>query len=129
VVELDLNFTPSSSCSCSQVLCAPGNAGIAAANDADCLPDLKISDGAAVVRFCQEHGIGLVVVGPEAPLVAGLVDDLTSEGIPAFGPTSAAAALEGSKAFMKVGAQLLVKRYWYWSACCASKCSFLLHGP
>lgn len=87
------------------MLCAPGNAGIAAANDADCLPDLKISDGAAVVKFCQERGIGLVVVGPEAPLVAGLVDDLTSEGIPAFGPTSAAAALEGSKAFMKVGAQ------------------------
>lgn len=47
------------------------------------------------------------MVGPEAPLVAGLVDDLTSEGIPAFGPTSAAAALEGSKAFMKVGARML----------------------
>ena len=56
---------------------------------------------AAVVEFCRTMGIGFVVVGPEAPLVAGLVDDLTAAGIKAFGPSKAAAQLEGSKAFTK----------------------------
>ena len=55
-----------------------------------------------VVEFCKGNDIGLVAVGPEAPLVDGLVDHLTSAGVTAFGPTGAAAQLEGSKAFMKV---------------------------
>jgi phosphoribosylamine--glycine ligase len=62
---------------------------------------LDIRDSEAVIEFCQKSGVGLVVVGPEAPLVAGLVDDLRDAGIPAFGPSAAAAALEGSKDFMK----------------------------
>ncbi|MEZ5827283.1 MAG: phosphoribosylamine--glycine ligase [Hyphomicrobiales bacterium] len=78
--------------------CAPGNAGIAQV--ATCVA-LDVADHAAVVRFCKENDIGLVVVGPEAPLVAGLVDDLEAQGILAFGPSKAAAQLEGSKGFTK----------------------------
>ena len=78
--------------------CAPGNAGIAEV--ADCVP-LDIADHAAVVRFCDENDIGLVVVGPEGPLVAGLADSLVAESIMVFGPSAAAAQLEGSKAFTK----------------------------
>ena len=62
---------------------------------------LDVTDHAAVARFCKEHDIALVVVGPEAPLVAGLADDLRAEGIPVFGPSKAAAQLEGSKGFTK----------------------------
>ncbi|HSS42096.1 MAG TPA: phosphoribosylamine--glycine ligase [Solirubrobacterales bacterium] len=82
-----------------EVLCAPGNAGIAA--DALCLPEVAADDVAAIVAAAQEHGVGLVAVGPEAGLVAGAVDALEAAGIPAFGPTKAAAELEGSKAFAK----------------------------
>lgn len=57
-----------------------------------------------VVDFCKQQDIGLVMVGPEAPLVAGLVDALSEAGVRAFGPSAAAAQLEGSKKFMKVGA-------------------------
>jgi phosphoribosylamine--glycine ligase len=78
--------------------CAPGNAGIAEV--ADCVP-LDIGDHAAVARFCKEREIGLVVIGPEAPLVAGLTDDLEAQGIKVFGPSQAAARLEGSKGFTK----------------------------
>ena len=78
--------------------CAPGNAGIA--DVAECLP-LDVSDHAAVARFCKENGIGLVIIGPEAPLVAGLTDDLEAQGIKVFGPSKAAAQLEGSKGFTK----------------------------
>jgi phosphoribosylamine--glycine ligase len=78
--------------------CAPGNAGIAEV--ADCVA-LDIADHAAVAAFCKAHDIGFVVVGPETPLVAGIVDDLGRAGIKSFGPTQAAARLEGSKAFMK----------------------------
>ena len=81
-----------------RLYCAPGNAGIAAC--AECV-SLDIADHAAVARFCAEHGIGLVVIGPEAPLVAGLADDLRAAGIKAFGPSKAAAQLEGSKQFTK----------------------------
>ena len=81
-----------------RILCAPGNAGIAQA--AECV-DLAIDDPAAVVAFAQAHGIGLVVVGPEGPLVAGVVNALRASGIAAFGPTAAAAQLEGSKGFTK----------------------------
>ena len=83
----------------SDVLCAPGNAGIAA--DAECLPEVAADDAAAIVAAAQEHGVDLVAVGPEAGLVAGAVDALEEVGIPAFGPTKAAAELEGSKAFAK----------------------------
>ncbi|KAL6610032.1 hypothetical protein ACP70R_040001 [Stipagrostis hirtigluma subsp. patula] len=92
-----LNRSPS----CNEVLCAPGNAGIAQSGDATCISDLDISDSNAVISFCRKRGVGMVVVGPEAPLVAGLANDLVKAGIPTFGPSSEAAALEGSKDFMK----------------------------
>jgi hypothetical protein len=59
-----------------------------------------------VVAFCKEKGVGLVVIGPEVPLVAGLADDLEAAGVPTWGPTAKAAQLEGSKAFMKVSVLL-----------------------
>src|SRR5512138_2701941 len=70
--------------------CAPGNAGIAQV--AECVA-LNIADHAMVVRFCREKRVELVVVGPEAPLVAGLADDLAAAGIKVFGPSRAAAQL------------------------------------
>nr|XP_010930565.1 phosphoribosylamine--glycine ligase isoform X2 [Elaeis guineensis]XP_010930566.1 phosphoribosylamine--glycine ligase isoform X2 [Elaeis guineensis]XP_029122503.1 phosphoribosylamine--glycine ligase isoform X2 [Elaeis guineensis] len=87
--------------SCDAVFCAPGNAGIGQSGDATCISDLNISDSAAVISFCDMWGVGLVVIGPEAPLVAGLANDLIKAGIPTFGPSAEAAALEGSKDFMK----------------------------
>jgi phosphoribosylamine--glycine ligase len=81
-----------------RVYCAPGNAGIA--EEAECVP-IAASDTAGLIEFCRRNAIEFVVVGPEAPLVGGLVDALEAEGIAAFGPTAAAAALEGSKGFMK----------------------------
>ena len=78
--------------------CAPGNAGIE--NEATCVA-LDPMDFDGLVSFCQARAIDLVVVGPEAPLVAGLVDRLEEEGIAAFGPRAAAARIEGSKGFMK----------------------------
>ncbi len=80
------------------VLCAPGNAGIA--RDAECVP-VAVDDIDGLVTLAKDRGIDLVVVGPELPLVLGLVDRLEEAGIRAFGPTAAAARLEGSKAFMK----------------------------
>jgi phosphoribosylamine-glycine ligase len=67
-----------------RLYCAPGNAGIA--QEAEIVP-LDIADHAAVAAFCRAQAIGLVVVGPEAPLCAGIVDDLGAAGIKAFGPT------------------------------------------
>ncbi|WP_420959754.1 phosphoribosylamine--glycine ligase [Brucella sp. IR073] len=81
-----------------QLYCAPGNPGIAEV--ATCVA-LDAADHAAVAAFCKEEGIDLVVVGPEAPLVAGLADDLRAAGIKVFGPSKAAAQLEGSKGFTK----------------------------
>jgi phosphoribosylamine--glycine ligase len=78
--------------------CAPGNAGIAA--DAE-LAALDLTDHAAVVALCRANAVDFVVVGPEAPLVAGIVDDLEAAGIKTFGPSKAAARLEGSKGFTK----------------------------
>src|ERR1700730_1830526 len=81
-----------------RVYCAPGNAGIA--EEAECVP-IAANDAAGLIAFCRKAAIDFVVVGPEAPLVAGLVDGLEGAGIAAFGPSKAAAALEGSKGFMK----------------------------
>jgi phosphoribosylamine--glycine ligase len=78
--------------------CAPGNAGIA--QEAELVP-LDITDHGTVISFCRTNKVDFVVVGPEAPLVAGIVDDLEAAGIKAFGPTKAAARLEGSKGFTK----------------------------
>src|ERR1700716_2436080 len=78
--------------------CAPGNAGIA--NEAECVA-VDITDHAAVIDFCRTNKVDFVVVGPETPLVAGIVDDLAAAGIKAFGPGKAAAQLEGSKGFTK----------------------------
>jgi phosphoribosylamine--glycine ligase len=81
-----------------KLYCAPGNGGIAEL--AECVP-IAVADHTAVIRFCKDNAIDLVVVGPEAPLVVGLVDDLTTAGIKCFGPKQAAAQLEGSKGFTK----------------------------
>ncbi len=78
--------------------CAPGNAGIAQVAE---LAPLDITDHGAVIAFCRANKVDFVVVGPEGPLVAGIVDDLEAAGIRAFGPTRAAARLEGSKSFTK----------------------------
>ena len=78
--------------------CAPGNAGIA--QEAECVA-LDVADHAAVITFCRDNKVDFVVVGPEAPLAAGIVDDLAAAGIKAFGPSKAAARLEGSKGFTK----------------------------
>ena len=77
---------------------APGNPGIARV--AECVA-LDIADHAAVIGFCRRMAVDLVVIGPEAPLVAGLADALAAAGIAAFGPSAAAARLEGSKSFTK----------------------------
>jgi phosphoribosylamine--glycine ligase len=81
-----------------KIYCAPGNAGIA--REAECAA-LDLADHAAVIAFARQKAIDLVVVGPEAPLCAGIVDDLEQAGIKAFGPTKWAARLEGSKGFTK----------------------------
>jgi phosphoribosylamine--glycine ligase len=81
-----------------RLFCAPGNAGIA--EEAECVA-IAATDINGLVAFCRRERIDFVVVGPEMPLVLGLVDALEAEGIPAFGPNAAAAALEASKAFAK----------------------------
>ena len=83
---------------CDKLIVAPGNAGIAMI--ADCAA-LDIMDGAAVTVFCEENSIDFVIIGPEAPLAAGVADDLRGAGFLVFGPSAAAAALEASKAFTK----------------------------
>ncbi|APE43000.1 phosphoribosylamine--glycine ligase [Sulfitobacter alexandrii] len=83
---------------CDKLIVAPGNAGIA--KIADCA-DLDIMDGGAVAVFCDDNNIDFVIVGPEAPLAAGVADDLRAAGYTVFGPSAAAAALEASKAFTK----------------------------
>jgi phosphoribosylamine--glycine ligase len=84
--------------SCERLYAAPGNPGIAQHAD---LVDIDVADHPALVGFCREQGIGLVVVGPEGPLVDGVADSLRAANIAVFGPGKAAAQLEGSKAFTK----------------------------
>jgi len=81
-----------------RLYCAPGNAGIA--REAE-IANLDLGDHQAVIAFCRANKIDFVVVGPEGPLCAGIVDDLEAAGIKAFGPSKAAARLEGSKGFTK----------------------------
>jgi phosphoribosylamine--glycine ligase len=81
-----------------RLYCAPGNAGIAEC--AECI-ELDAADHEAVIGSCRENGIGLVVIGPEAPLVAGLADDLRAAGFKVVGPGREGAQLEGSKRFTK----------------------------
>ncbi|HYG89401.1 MAG TPA: phosphoribosylamine--glycine ligase [Azospirillum sp.] len=83
---------------CGRLYCAPGNAGIA--DVAECVP-VGAEDVDGLLRFAHDNAIDFVVVGPEGPLVLGLVDKLEAAGIKAFGPSAAAAELEGSKGFMK----------------------------
>ena len=82
-----------------EILCAPGNAGIAR-DRIECVP-VPVEDVQGIVDLAREREVDLVVIGPEAPLVAGVVDALTEAGIPAFGPTREAARLEGSKRYAK----------------------------
>src|SRR5215210_2719254 len=96
--EHALAWAIAASALCDRLYIAPGNPGTAQCGTNVAL---DVADHAAVIAFCRAENIGLVVVGPEAPLVAGLVDDLTAAGIKAFGPTQAAAQLEGSKGFTK----------------------------
>jgi phosphoribosylamine--glycine ligase len=83
---------------CDTLYAAPGNPGIA--QSARCIT-LDVTDHEAVIAFAREKGIGLVVIGPEAPLVDGLGDSLRAFGVPVFGPSASAARLEGSKGFTK----------------------------
>src|SRR4051812_40910685 len=78
--------------------CAPGNAGIS--REAECVA-LDITDHTEVIGFCRDHAVDFVVVGPDAPIAAGIVDDLNAAGFKAFGPTRAAGQLESSKSFTK----------------------------
>src|SRR3974390_1275635 len=81
-----------------RLYCAPGNAGIAQECEIVAVDPNRHAEG---ITFCRANRIDLVVIGPEAPLCAGIVDDLTAAGIKAFGPSRAAARLEGSKGFTK----------------------------
>ena len=83
---------------CDRLICAPGNAGMD--QIAECAA-LDILDGSRVVQFCEETSIDFVVIGPEAPLAAGVADRLRAAGILCFGPSAAATRLEASKAFTK----------------------------
>jgi phosphoribosylamine--glycine ligase len=84
--------------STTKIYAAPGNPGMEKLAEAAAL---DISDHGSVIRFCQDKAINLVVIGPEAPLVDGLADSLRSADVPVFGPSAAAAQLEGSKGFTK----------------------------
>ncbi|KAF7665146.1 hypothetical protein LDENG_00154100 [Lucifuga dentata] len=83
-----------------QVLVAPGNAGTANCGKIS-NSEVSVSNHTILAQFCKDHHVGLVVVGPEVPLAAGIVDDLTAAGVPCFGPSAKAAQLEASKNFSK----------------------------
>jgi phosphoribosylamine--glycine ligase len=110
------------------LFCAPGNAGIA--EEAVCV-GIAATDIAGLIGFCRRERIDFVVAGPEAPLVAGLVDALEAEGVAAFGPGAAAAALEGSKAFAKdlcARAQIPTAAYRRFRDPAAAKAFIASHG-
>src|SRR6266581_3871488 len=88
------------------VFVAPGNAGTALEPNISNV-DIPADDSDALVKFAEKEGVGLTIIGPEGPLVAGIVDRFTAAKRPCFGPTRAAARLEGSKAFTKE----FLKRY------------------
>ena len=90
---------------CGTVYCAPGNGGIAA--DAICCPEVKATDIEGAVKLALDKKVDFVIVAPDDPLVAGMVDAMNAAGLPAFGPNKAAAIIEGSKAFSKD----LMKKY------------------
>lgn len=96
--EHALAWKLSASPSLTKLYCAPGNPGIATVAE---LVDISVDDHQALIAFATDKKIDLVVVGPEAPLVAGLADEMRAEGIRVFGPSKAAAQLEGSKGFTK----------------------------
>ena len=96
--EHALAWAISASPLCERLYAAPGNPGM---EECAICAALDPTDHQAVIAFCRENEIDFVVVGPEAPLVAGLVDDLAAAGIKAFGPSKAAAQLEGSKGYTK----------------------------
>ncbi|KAF3857105.1 hypothetical protein F7725_008964 [Dissostichus mawsoni] len=83
-----------------QILVAPGNAGTANCGKIS-NSEVSVSNHAILAQFCKDHHVGLVLVGPEVPLAAGIVDDLTAAGVPCFGPSAKAAQLEASKSFSK----------------------------
>ncbi len=96
--EHALAWAISASPLCDKLFCAPGNPGIAQVAR---LAEFDIGDHAGTIRFCEQERSGLVVVGPEGPLVAGLADNLRAAGLKVFGPSKFAAQLEGSKGFTK----------------------------
>ena len=84
--------------SCTELHCAPGNPGIA---EIATLHSIAITDNSAIVELAKKLSVDLVVIGPEVPLVNGVADDLRAAGLAVFGPSKAAAQLEGSKNFAK----------------------------
>ena len=99
--EHAISWALSKSPKCEKLFVAPGNGGTAVLDKAENVADLSATDGEAVCAFAQENGIDLVVIGPEAPLVAGVADVLRAADIPVFGPDAQGAQLEGSKTFCK----------------------------
>jgi phosphoribosylamine---glycine ligase len=119
--EHALSWALARSASVTEVVCAPGNAGVSGV--ATVVP-VDMRDVGAVVHVATSHRADLVVVGPEAPLVAGLADTLAAEGIPVFGPTAAGAQIEGSKSFAKEvmeAAGVPTARYWSGDDAAAAK--------
>lgn len=96
--EHAITWKVSKSAKVTKIYCAPGNPGMA--EIAECV-DIKAMDIPAIVQFSKDKAIDLVIVGPEAPLIAGLADELRAAGVPTFGPSKAAAEIEGSKVFSK----------------------------
>lgn len=113
-----------------KVYCTPGSVGISTTNKVECV-ELDIKDYIAVAKWCKEHEIDLVVIGPEDPLANGIVDGLTPLGIPCFGPTKAGAQIEAnkdwSKSFMKKY-QIPTARYKSFTDAAAAK-EFIMTAP